>query len=217
MDQPSNQFDKLGAALVAFQAELSPVEKSAANPFFKSKYAPLPEVRQALQPILAKHKLALLSFPAIVEGKNGLKFYLMHESGQFLSGEWMLNPVKNDPQAEGSATTYLRRYGDMAITGMVADEDDDGNAASHDKPVQRQKVATVPGATFAAKTGTEVSVKQLGMIQAKFMELGIEIREEKMAYVSQTIGREVESSKELTKSEAVKVIDRLINDIEAQS
>lgn len=125
-----NEIDKIATALVALQGDLKPVGKTADNPFFKSKYAPLPEVRAAIQPLLAKHGLALVTFPAIFDGKNGLRFYLFHESGQHLTGEWLLTPVKHDPQGEGSDTTYKSRYAIMAITGLVADEDDDANTAS---------------------------------------------------------------------------------------
>ena len=43
------------------------------------------------------------------------------------------SPVqKADPQGIGSATTYLRRYSAAAVAG-IAQEDDDGNTAAHDK------------------------------------------------------------------------------------
>ena len=132
----SEKIDKLAPDFVALQADLEPVDKSAANPFFKSKYAPLPDVMEALKPVLAKHHFGLSTLPAIVEGRNGLRFVLIHLSGQFLTGEWMLNPAKPDPQGEGADTTYKRRFGVQAITGMVADEDDDGNTAS--RPAQQQ-------------------------------------------------------------------------------
>lgn len=45
-----------------------------------------------------------------------------------------LRPVKNDPQAHGSATSYAKRYAYMAVLGLVADEDDDGNKASAKSP-----------------------------------------------------------------------------------
>lgn len=139
------ELDKLAPAVVALQAALSPVDKSAANPFFKSRYAPLPEVRAALQPLLAANKLALLTFPTIIDGQNGLHFYLIHESGQYIDGQWLLTPAKRDPQGEGSDTTYKRRYAEMAITGLVADEDDDGNHASNagNPPVITKYTATV--------------------------------------------------------------------------
>lgn len=127
-------YDKLAPDFVALQADLAPVEKSASNPFFKSKYAPLPEVREAMQPLLAKHNFGLAVVPAIVECngamQNGLRFLLIHKSGQFIEGQWLLTPAKNDSQGQGADVTYKRRFGEMSITGLVADEDDDGNAAS---------------------------------------------------------------------------------------
>lgn len=137
----SAELDQLAPALVAFQSELVPVEKTADNPFFRSKYAPHPEVRKALQPLLAKNGLALTCVPTLIDGENGLYFYLIHKSGQYLSGQWKLTPKDRTPQGEGSDTTYKRRYGDMAITGLVADEDDDGNAASfHNQARQAARV-----------------------------------------------------------------------------
>jgi hypothetical protein len=124
---------EISKAIVSLQKELKAVDKSATNPFYKNSYAPLPEVRELLQPLLEKNKLALIAVPTILENENGLRFYLIHESGEHITGEWKLNPVKNDPQSVGSAVTYLRRYGDMAMTGLVADEDDDGNAGSAKK------------------------------------------------------------------------------------
>jgi len=53
----------------------------------------------------------------------------MHQSGEWISGELEMTPVKSDPQGIGSAITYARRYTLASIAG-VATEDDDGNAAS---------------------------------------------------------------------------------------
>jgi len=58
-----------------------------------------------------------------------LSYVLMHSSGEWISGELEMNPVKNDPQGIGSAITYARRYTLAGIAG-IATEDDDGNAAS---------------------------------------------------------------------------------------
>lgn len=164
------ELDKLAPAVVAMQAALSPVDKSAANPFFKSKYAPLPEVRAALQPLLAANQLALLTFPTIIDGQNGLHFYLIHESGQYLDGQWLLTPAKRDPQGEGSDTTYKRRYAEMAITGLVADEDDDGNSASvvtakYTGTVRKQSASksTASGALEDAKAQLRDAIKSSGV------------------------------------------------------
>lgn len=124
-------INELAKAFVAFQADLQPVTKSATNPFFKSSYAPLNEVMESIQPLLAKHKLAISQFITNLNGESALQTVLIHESGQSL--EYPPQPlllVKNDPQSQGSATTYARRYGIMAVLGAVADDDDDGNKAS---------------------------------------------------------------------------------------
>lgn len=155
-------LNELAPAFVAFQASLNPVEKSAVNPFFSSKYAPLPEVRAALQPKLAAHGLALSCLPAVVEGENGLRFVLLHESGQYLDGYWKLTPAKRDPQGEGSDTTYKRRYGEMAITGAVVDEDDDGNAASAQPKKSRR-----PNPLADAKAELKAAMTKAGLSNAQ--------------------------------------------------
>jgi hypothetical protein len=156
------ELDKIAPAIVAMQAALSPVDKSASNPFFKSKYAPLPEVRAAMQPILAANDLALVTLPAVIESngaqQNALRFLLIHSSGQYLEGFWLLTPAKNDSQGQGADTTYKRRFGEMSITGLVADDDDDGHYASQP---QSAKPAVKPAAKPAEKTDADVKRDQL--------------------------------------------------------
>ena len=151
-------LDKLAAAFVALQADLVPVAKSKVNPFFKSNYAPLPEVMESIQPLLAKHKLAIAQFPTNLNGESALQTILIHESGQTLKGEpTPLLLAKQDAQSQGSAMTYARRYGVMAVLGLVADEDDDGNKASYSTP----------------KTAPKPSEKQLGLIRTLAREQGL--------------------------------------------
>lgn len=140
------ELDKLAPALVALQADLTPVDKSASNPFFKSSYAPLPEVMKAVQPLLAKHKLAVSQFLTHLEGQSAMRTILLHESGQFIEDVQPLLLVKQDPQSQGSATTYARRYGVMSVLGVVADEDDDGNRATQaaHKPQPAPQPASAP-------------------------------------------------------------------------
>lgn len=158
------ELDKLAPAVVKLQSLLSPVDKSADNPFFKSKYAPLPEVRAALQPLLASCDLALVTMPTIIEGQNGLHFYLFHASGQYLDGQWLLTPAQRTPQGEGADTTFKQRYGIMAITGLVADDDDDGNQASKGAPA-----VTASYTAKIAKPKAKADTK-LDMAKAKLRE-----------------------------------------------
>jgi hypothetical protein len=57
---------------------------------------------------------------------------IAHSSGGYVSSEATCVPAKCDAQGIGSATTYLRRYGLAAMAG-VAQEDDDGNSAAHNR------------------------------------------------------------------------------------
>ena len=126
----SENLADLAAALCAVQGELKPAIKQADNPFFKSKYVDLPGVWEAIRPLLAKNGLSVVqTFTASADGPT-IVTTLMHKSGQWVSSELFLKPAKSDPQGVGSAITYGRRYALSAMVGVVADEDDDGNAAS---------------------------------------------------------------------------------------
>ncbi len=142
----SDSISELAVALVAAQGEFTAVPKDSDNPFFNSKYASLPKVVAAASPILSKHGLAVSQFPGINEaGHDTLTTWLLHTSGQFIAEPMLLHLGKNDTaQAQGSATTYARRYAYMAALGLVADEDDDGNTASRPRTAAAPAVATAP-------------------------------------------------------------------------
>jgi hypothetical protein len=120
----------INQALVKFQSQLRPVSKDSENPFFKSSYADLSSILQAVMPILSGNGLAV-SQPMRVDGdKTILITKLIHESGEELVSEMIL-PHNSDPQKYGSLITYYKRYQLQAILGVsTKDEDDDGNSVS---------------------------------------------------------------------------------------
>jgi hypothetical protein len=127
----SPELDKIAPALCAMQAELEAVQKTALNPHFKSKYADLPACWDAIRPMLAKHKLSIVQMGEVSDADSvALNTMILHESGQYISGTITM-PVGRGggPQGAGSAITYARRYMLCAATGLVSEEDDDGNTA----------------------------------------------------------------------------------------
>lgn len=130
MINSSESVKELAGALVLFQQTVSSVKKDAKNPFFKSKYTSLKNILEAIRQPLAEAKLSFVQFPT---GECGLVTRLMHASGEWMESQYQMVPIKNDPQAIGSAITYMRRYALSAILGLAFDEDDDGNAASIDQ------------------------------------------------------------------------------------
>lgn len=131
----TTKHDSISAAMAAFQAELPGVGKDSVNPHFKSRYADLADMSKAILPVLAKHGLAFTTLPTLnKDGLFVLQYSLFHESGGSITGEYPL-PSGGNEQQKGSAITYARRYCLGAVTGVAADEDDDGNAASQAKQV----------------------------------------------------------------------------------
>jgi hypothetical protein len=149
MQSPS--IGAIAAALAKAQGEFKPAFKDASNPFFKSKYVDLAGAIEACRAALSNHGLAVVQ--TMEDGERlRLSTTLIHASGEWISSQYPVIPVKNDPQGIGSALTYARRYSLMAIVGLAA-EDDDGNAASGREPTAQPalKVATVTGEIVKAK------------------------------------------------------------------
>lgn len=153
----SDSIKNIGAALALFQLKVEKIQKDAANPFFKSKYASLSNILEHIQVPLEESGLAFSQFP----DETGLTTILIHpESGEFLQATYTMPVAKpNDPQAVGSAITYARRYALGAILGLNIDEDDDGNKAAEptktdDKPWLNKGTDNFAKARAALKAGT---------------------------------------------------------------
>lgn len=116
------------AALIKAQADMGAVLRNAENPHLRSKYADLTSVIDAVMPALNAAGIAVIQPALSVDGERFVDTVLLHTSGESLSCRVPLILQKNDMQGYGSAVTYARRYGLMAMTG-VAPEDDDGEGA----------------------------------------------------------------------------------------
>lgn len=126
----SESIAALAKALIEVQAALPKVTKDKVNPFFHNKYVGLDTVMPLALEVLNEHGFALVQPLGNGSAAGSLDTILIHESGEWISGSQPLLLAKDDPQGQGSAITYARRYGLMAMLGLVAEDDDDGNAAS---------------------------------------------------------------------------------------
>lgn len=125
----SESIKNLAIAMNKAQSEMGGAHKGANNPFFKSKYADLGAVVEAVKEPFSINGLSYVQFPIEESGRIGVETILMHSSGEWLSNSFTVNVTKQDAQGAGSAITYCRRYGLQAIAGIPS-EDDDGNGAS---------------------------------------------------------------------------------------
>jgi hypothetical protein len=124
----SENIDAIAAALAKAQASMKNATLNKVNPHFKSKYADLAGIRDAVTPPLAANGIAVTQTLDADSDRYFVRTRLMHVSGQWIES---LCPIigMGDMQKMGSAVTYARRYSLSAICGIAADEDDDGNAA----------------------------------------------------------------------------------------
>lgn len=127
--QKSESIKEIAVALVKAQAGIKAAIKDATNPHFKSKYADLGSVVEAVKAPLLKEGITFLQGVEDAENGVAVETMLLHTSGEWLSSTVKIPATKQDAQGYGSAITYGRRYGLQAMCGVPA-EDDDGNAAT---------------------------------------------------------------------------------------
>lgn len=151
----SESIKNLAQALITFHVKVDKIKKDAKNPFFKSTYASLSNILEAIDEPLIECNLTVVQFP----NSNGLTSVLIHsESGEYMEESYQIHPVPDylkekdsegkiiwrgesyvSPQSIGSAITYARRYALTAILGLNIDEDDDANKATHGNSFQHTK------------------------------------------------------------------------------
>jgi len=173
MFETSTETDKLDAALAAAQGEIEPAAKDKVNPAFRSKYADIASVWTACRAALAKHKIALTQWPVHSDdGRLHLVTRLAH-AGQWMRAEFSIPVGKADAHGYGSAMTYAKRYSLAAALGVVADEDDDGNAAvqntvANNANAQNQALAALVKALDANDVWAVLEVAKLESYRSAF-------------------------------------------------
>lgn len=136
----SEKVDLISKALIHAWDKIKTAKKQAENPFFHSKYADLGAVVEACKGALISSDLVPVQSTTMIDGKLVLVTTIYHSSGQWIRGYLGVNPVKNDPQAVGSAMTYARRYALSALVGLTTEEDDDGESAMGRTPARQSYV-----------------------------------------------------------------------------
>ena len=147
MDKQENTFFEDYKALMSEGDKLA---KTAANPFFKSKYCPLPDVLEIVKPLAMRHNFIIVQYTLGLV----LCTELRHVSGEIIQSTIPL-PCKDhdDAQKVGGAITYMRRYELTCIMGL-GESDDDGNTAT--KKPEPKPVSKVPSGKATILTEVEI-------------------------------------------------------------
>lgn len=203
----SESIGKLALALSKAQSKITGALMDSQNPFFKSSYADLASVMDAIRIPFAENELAVSQIADEKDGKLILLTFLMHSSGEYLMSTYPVSSKDmNNPQAIGSGITYARRYALAAIAG-VAQVDDDSESAMARPKVEEKKSLVNHAPTFqsdvekgaeyvkAGKLVSDAQLKRLYAIQSKSKMSGDDISKMiKMRFKK-------ESSKELNMNE----------------
>ena len=136
----SDSILEIVKALVKAQRQFKVATFDKKNPHFKSSYASLESVHNAIADGLSSNGLAICHL--LEDGK--MVTTLFHESGEWIGCELAI-PAGLSPQQLGSALTYFRRYSICCLLAIPSGEDDDGNSAevAHKPSVTEPKFLTV--------------------------------------------------------------------------
>jgi len=127
---------------------------------YKYRYADLAGVLAAVQPALAKSGIAIVQSVSMTRPPNSsglvvaVETRFIHASGEWIATTLKLPSTETAPQKVGSLTTYLRRYGLLALSAC-ASEDDDGAQAQEAATPKPQRTAPPKTQPTTAKPVTK--------------------------------------------------------------
>jgi hypothetical protein len=143
----SEKTTNLNKAMFEFQQKVQKIKKDSKNPHFKSTYASLANILDAVMPVLTECGIVVAQAPM----RDVLITRLTHsESGEFMECQHeLVMKDPNNPQAIGSAMSYARRY---SLTSMLVlnIDDDDGEAARKATPVVKATTLTMKSKQWKA-------------------------------------------------------------------
>ena len=138
----------LYAALAAAQSQMSHAAQTGKNSHFRSGYAPLPEVIDAVKPALNAHGIAVVQLlkTDVIDGRWHVTVTtrLCHEAGVTIETDLVIPVDKPGAHAIGSAGTYGRRYSLAALSCISDCPDDDGNGTYSGPPPGSQRRSSTP-------------------------------------------------------------------------
>ena len=126
----SDAINEISAALAKAQGEVANPVFNKTNPHFKSSYADLSSVLNAVRPALSKNGISIMQMTNLEEAGIVLYTRLCHVSGQWIESVYPVT-TSGKHQEIAAALTYAKRLSLSAIVGVAGEEDDDGNAANN--------------------------------------------------------------------------------------
>tara|TARA_R110000787_G_scaffold10519_6_gene35644 strand:+ start:154 stop:774 length:621 start_codon:yes stop_codon:yes gene_type:complete len=124
-------------SLVKAQSEMSHAAFDQTNPHFKSKFASLKSVIDAIKPALNANGIFFMQVSHPLDHGVGIETVFCKADEKLSTGVVMVPVDKANAQGLGSALTYAKRYSLAMACGIAADVDDDGNGAAANPPQRK--------------------------------------------------------------------------------
>ena len=131
-------MSELHSKLLKAQAAMPKLRKDAENPHFRSKFISLDNLLDHVLPVLNDNGLVMFQSVTSIDDTPALKTVVTDGKDE-INSTMLLMMKAPDPQGQGSAITYARRYSLMALLGLSAGEDDDGNAANESENIRQEQ------------------------------------------------------------------------------
>lgn len=130
----TQETSPLKAAICEFKKKGIVIKKETSNPFFKSKFADLATILDAIETEAAK--CGLVIFSQLKQDEHGLMLATTLSHKDCEENLVSTFPIfGSKPQEIGSSVSYGRRYNIQSLLNLAA-EDDDGNEANKGAPTK---------------------------------------------------------------------------------
>ena len=130
----SPEQSKFSPAFFQAQCEMSGARKESKNPFYKSDYANLKSVMDAIREPFANNGLFFVQAAEANGQMIAITTRIVHTSGEWIEAITELPPIKNDVHGWISAFTYGKRLGLQSLAGLPSIDDDGNLAVKHATP-----------------------------------------------------------------------------------
>jgi hypothetical protein len=170
-----------------------------------------------VDPMWTWEPLAIIDgVPVIIKEQNRLAMWAkLTVLGKTIIGVGTCETRKGEPEKELIGDFLRNAAMRLGIGTKLWSKATSADPAGRADETGRQRSTAPREAPSAPKSADGVTDAQMKRLHATFNDRGIADRDHRLTYVAGIIGRSLESSKELSKVEAAKVIDALENGVVA--
>ena len=155
MIETSQSTVALDEAMAKAQSQIQTAVKDKINPAFRSRYADLASVWDACRDALTSNGVFVSQWPIHSDDNRLHIITRLAYKGEWIKAHFSIPVLKQDAHGYGSSLTYAKRMSLAACVGVVADDDDDGNAAAGKSGPSAKPAFVKPGSVHPDRSHSE--------------------------------------------------------------